>query len=297
MGPRIYPSDQNVSQLLPAPTGSTTPTPTPTITPTPTPTPTPGVPIITTNLLLYADGQSISYSGSGTTWVNLAPPIAPGTGDMTLIGQPEFNYRPNLNYFSFNGLSQYSYGLAFNPTQDYTGLSYTWGGWFKLCRGPRVKSLLAFGIGLTLQSDDFLGGSLNLYKDVNDFITVQIWNQINVSPSFPVTLTGSTITSTTKVPNNEWCYIVASYQKNSTVTIYLNGLPVTTGLGPLQGQLIRAGNTTENVGWNICYGGFVGDNVPFKLTRMEVGDIEAYKTVLSDVQVLSNYNAQKNKYI
>lgn len=295
---RVYPSDQNVSQLLPTPTvgpGTPTPTPVPTSTPTPTPTPVPGIPISTPNLRLYSDGQSISYPGTGTTWFNLATPGIPGVTDLTLIQTPTFNRTPTKNFFSFEGLEEWAHTYAYGGFGNEYDYSYTWGGWYRLSRGPVNKPLLAFGIGLfPFSFMEFIGCSLNLYKNENDYPAVQVFLQIDSTPSTPTILTGATITSTTKMPNDEWCYVVASYAKNSQVKIYLNGVLTATGAAPSNGHLLYP---YDSVGWNLCYGGYLGDQVGFKLTRMDVGDVEVYQTVLNATEILNNYNAQKSKYI
>jgi hypothetical protein len=299
MGPRVYPSDQNVSQLLPSPTvgpGTPTPTPVPTSTPTPTPTPTPGIPISTPNLRFYVDGQSISYPGTGTTWYNLATPAAPGYYDGVLYASPPFTQTTSKNYFSFNGLTQWTsqdIGRSQDNAYDY---SYTWGGWFRLSRGPIFKSLMAFGIGLEYTTD-FYGCPLNLFKDNNDYLAVQLFKQIDPTPSTPRILTGTTLTSTTKLPNDLWSYIVAVYSKNSQMQLYLNGSLIGTVAVPSQGHLIWNGLQNTNIGWNLCYGGYLGDAIPSHITRMDAGDMEVYQTGLSGAQILSNYNAQLYKYI
>ena len=297
MGPRVYPSYQNVSQLLPTPTptGSVTPTPTPTQTPTPTPTPTPGIPISTTNLRFYVDGQSISYPSTGTIWYNLATPGIPGYYNGDLFGSPLFNQTTLKNYFSFNGLTQYTIqnvGRSQDNNYDY---SYTWGGWFRLSRGPVLKSLMAFGIGLTYTTD-YVGCSLNLYKDTNDYLAVQLYKQIDPTPSTPRELTSTLVRSSTKIPNDEWCYITAVYSKNSQIQIYLNATLIVTGAVPAAGHLIWNGLTGVDPGWNLCYGGNL-EAGHSHFTRMDVGDMEVYQTALGGSQILSNYNAQSYKYI
>jgi hypothetical protein len=288
MGPRIYPSYQNISQLLPTPTSGPGPTPTiaPTSTPTPTPTPTPGVPIITTGLTTYLDGQSLSYPGSGSVWYS----ISPATNDFILQGSPEFNYSTLKNYFSFNGLSQTTYNTT-GVDPYFFGKTFTFGGWFRASVGPVQKSFLAHGPrGVGKINDEFLGQSLNLYKDENDYLVLNVWQQIDVTPTQNEILTGATITSTIKLPNDQWSYIIARYIPNSQIDVFLNGVNVATGVAPSQGNLIRPGNGPTNVAWNLCIGS------P-KVTRMDVGDVEIYNASLSDVQILSNYNAQSYKYI
>jgi hypothetical protein len=303
---RVYPSDQNVSQLLPTPTvgpGTLTPTPAPTVTPTPTPTPTPGIPISTTNLSIYNDGQSISYPGTGSTWFNLATPIpfTPGFSDTLLIATPTFNQTPSKNYFSFDGLNEWAYSLVYGGvSQSYNG-SYTWGGWYRLSRGPVNKPLLSFGVGLEYNDPEWWGCPLNLFKNQDDYIAVRLFLQQNPVPGQFTVLTGTTVTSTTKIPNDEWCYIVATYQENSQIKIYLNGNLIATGAAPASGFFIYTNPSVTNVGWNLGRGGELSydiNPVYSKLTRMDVGDIEVYyNAVLNATQILSNYNAQINKYI
>jgi hypothetical protein len=288
MGPRVYPSYQNPSQLISPTVGPLTPTPTPV--PTPTPTPVPGIPIILSGLTLYVDGQSISYPGTGTTWTNLQSGGF-SVGNVLLQAIPNFNYRPTYNFFSFDGLVDYAYNPD-TPPDD----SFTFGGWFRAYRGPVGKCFMGFGEGLAydfIGTGSYTGQGIALFKDVNDYLTVQVWNQIDVPPgSGPNILTGATVSSTTKLPNNEWSYIVATYQKNVQVKIYLDGALIKTGGVPTSGNLISPGS---NIGWVVCKGPNIYPNN--KIARMDIGDLEAYNRVLSDAEVLSNYNAQVSKYI
>lgn len=74
--------------------------------------------IITSGLTLHIDaGNSSSYTGSGSTWIDIA-----GTADnITLVGTPSYT-SGTPSYFSFNGSSQYGTGSAANilPSTSYT---------------------------------------------------------------------------------------------------------------------------------------------------------------------------------
>jgi hypothetical protein len=74
-------------------------------------------PVVTTDLVLRLDaGDMASYSGSGSTWTDIA-----GTQDnVTLYGSPTYTAGTPA-YFSFNGTNQYGLGSgSVVPTTSYT---------------------------------------------------------------------------------------------------------------------------------------------------------------------------------
>jgi hypothetical protein len=292
MGPRIYPSDQSVSQLLPTPTpipgGS--PTPTPTLTPTPTPTPLPsGIPIIQSGLTLYMDGQSLSYPGTGTTWYNQ---VTTGLtyGNSIITGTtPTFNKTLLKNYFSFNGLNDFTYNTSYIDPEIY-GYYWTFGGWINVSLGPTNKILYQRGNGLINGYTEFYGASLILYKNSNDYLSADVWN--NVPATIPY-ITGVTINSSTKLTNDTWVYITMRYNYNSNAQLFINGTQVATSSVPSQGKLLRPFISESGLVWNA--GINTGNITP--TTRMNIGDFEIYNRSLSDSEILSNYNIQKYKYI
>ena len=80
---------------------------------------------VTSGLTLHLDAaNTTSYSGSGSTWTDLA-----GTADnITLVGSPTFT-SGTPSYFTFNGSSQYGTGSGTNVVPSTT---YTKSVWFYL---------------------------------------------------------------------------------------------------------------------------------------------------------------------
>ena len=74
--------------------------------------------LVSSGLTLHIDaGNSSSYSGSGSTWTDIA-----GTADnITLVGSPTYT-SGTPSYFTFNGSTQYGTGSGTNvvPTTAYT---------------------------------------------------------------------------------------------------------------------------------------------------------------------------------
>lgn len=81
--------------------------------------------VVTSGLTLHLDAaNTTSYSGSGTTWTDLA-----GTADnITLVGSPTFT-SGTPSYFTFNGTTQYGTGSGANVVPSTT---YTKSVWFYL---------------------------------------------------------------------------------------------------------------------------------------------------------------------
>lgn len=74
--------------------------------------------VVTQNLRLNLDpDNSASYSGSGTTWTDLASPA----DNVSLVGSPTYT-SGTPSYFTFNGTTQYAIGSAIGvvPTTQYT---------------------------------------------------------------------------------------------------------------------------------------------------------------------------------
>jgi hypothetical protein len=98
------------------------------------------------------------------------------------------------------------------------------------------------------------------------------------------TISGVYAYSTTIIPNiTSWYYIVGVWDSATSIKFYLNGVLESTTL--TSNGFLR--NST--LGWNSgIYGTTFSNNW--------VADFEVYARVLSDAEVLYNYNANKAKY-
>lgn len=108
--------------------------------------------VITSGLSMYLNaGDPLSYSGSGTTWIDLS-----GAGaDQTLFNTPTYTAGPPA-YFSFNGVNEYSVGsLPFViPPNTYTKIV-----WFQL-NGVGDNNLVSSSAGGHFM---FFAGTSTLY--------------------------------------------------------------------------------------------------------------------------------------
>jgi hypothetical protein len=73
--------------------------------------------IVTNGLLLYVNGSSDVYSGTGTTWSDLST----YNNNATLTGSPTYNVGTGGGSFAFNGSTQYAPVTAALLNTTYTG--------------------------------------------------------------------------------------------------------------------------------------------------------------------------------
>lgn len=261
------------------PTATPTPTPTgPTATPTNTPTPSPPTPTPTiTNTptptpLPYTDGYTIlvndttpSYPGTGTTWTSIATGT---TSNATMINGPVWS-GGTPGFFTFDGTNDYG---NFGPSsRSATTGSCTFGAWFRTTTSATQKIIAMRGL-----DGSGIGWSL--------FITKSTTNKMTVGVVTTTPLVGTELASTTTLVDNTWYYVYGVWTQGTNLKIYVNGslentVSVTgTGLrDSLTGWILMRGN-----------GGTYSNG--------SVSEFVIYNTVLSDAQILNNFNFTKYKY-
>lgn len=222
--------------------------------------------ISTNGLVLYLDaGNTKSYSGTGTTWVD----ISQSGNNGTLINSPTFN--------SSNGG-----GIVFDGVDDYvtqsniTSNSLTFDFWFRVTdktsgyhyvmsygnnvAGQMVSISIAntavgtYGISVR-EIYCFLGGSDPSLRGT-DFI-------INFNTTYNVVMT---------VTNG-----------SSTIGFYVNGInyPITNA-------------TTLNLGTTFGLGRWVSQNSNFLKGTIFSGKV--YNRILTQTEITQNYNATKGRF-
>lgn len=247
------------------PTISLTPTNTNTPTITPTPSSTPGfIPIITSGLTIYGDANlGHSYPGTGTIITDLS-----GNGyNGNLINGTSFS-GGTPNSFKYDGVNDYIQFPGYNGPGN---IDYTWGCWVRLNSGlPTMwmKGQSSSDWGLRLEMD----------------ATGQFNAGAAASLTSGGTVSGIYAYSTTIIPNiTSWYYIVGVWDSATSIKFYLNGVLESTTL------TTRGFLRNSTLGWNSgIYGTTFSNNW--------VADFEVYARVLSDAEVLYNYNANKSKY-
>jgi hypothetical protein len=246
-----------------------TPTPTPTSTSTPTPTATP-VPITgyTDGYYILVNDNSASYPGTGTTWFSLATGT---TYNGTLTNGPVWS-GGTPGFFTFDGTNDWvDFGTASSGST--TG-SFTWGGWVKTTTSATEKIFMMRGNDSSLN-----GWSLLLAKrNDNKFLA----GCVTLLPGGTPTFVGAV--SSTVMSNDTWYYLVGVWDANNSINIYVNGsLETTTGNARTQ---LRG----PSLGWNLMR------NNDGTFTNGNLSEFIVYQSVLSGVDILNNFNANKSKY-
>ena len=228
-----------------------------------------GPKIITSGCVLALDAaDKFSYPGSGTTWKDLS-----GNGNTgTLTNGPTFN-AGNMGSIVFDGVNDYvdttnSTGLNFTNTSGTVSL------WFKtsvtntFLIAKNMDSTGGWGVlidasGIPLfEAKNNASGASAFYRYVNATGTNNVWH--NIVAAFT--------TSTSVVANN-------------TVSMYFNGV---LNQSALTRVLVYGGNTagTIQLGRRTSGGYFNGN----------ISNVQIYNRLLSDNEVLQNYNATKSRF-
>lgn len=219
-----------------------------------------------TSLLIYLDSGNLeSYPTSGSTWFDLTS----GNDNATLINSPVF-------FSSFDGI------LNFNGTTQYATVSdigdlpnWTVECWF------RLESSLDDRISSIVCNQYNLATKLNFSIGTNN----APFNR-NIAVGF---FDGAWRTTNGFVPSlNTWYQVVGTYD-GSTIKQYVNG--------------VASGGTVNYVG-NPQSGGEIRLmrrwDSPDTFDNLIDGDlaiVKIYNTVLSDVEVLQNYNDNASRFI
>jgi hypothetical protein len=219
--------------------------------------------IITSGLTTLLDaGFTPSYPKSGTTWTDLSF----GGNNGTLTNGP--TYSPD------NGGS-----IVFDGTNDYvsilnnTTVSFTIGCWINTTATSFTGSEGYEGNGI-VWSD--VGGI------ANDFVL----SILNNKASWFTGDNTTTINGTTTINTGSWFYItVVKNGTNSTKELFINGISESIG---------TSGTSTLTANPNIIIGGNTLDSRYF---NGKIAQVKIYNRVLSESEILQNYNSQINRFI
>jgi hypothetical protein len=239
---------------------TTTTTTAPTTTTTTTAAP---LPVITTGLVLYVDASiPSSYPGTGTTWYDLSPSGYNGT----LSGSTAYSSL-NGGYISTQSSTGYiDFGLS---SAGSSTSAFTWGGWFNV---PSFTN-----IPMTR------GGGTDSYPNGWNLATVFLSTAFNGSiiTSVPgITQTNASYVSSPS--SGVWYNHITVWNPGVSIKVYINGI-------------LRATQNTSNTvlrtssqGWNTSIDG--------TKTNQSYGSMMVYNTVLSDADVLQNFNSTKTRF-
>lgn len=220
-----------------------------------------GAPVVDSSLVLWLDaGQSTSYSGAGTNFVD----ISPASNSGTLIGTIPFNPTDSGGSFSFNGGDNYI-GNFVTPLVR-TG-SRTIESWFQISTNS---------VRMALAGD----------RDATGWIFCVNRNG-NGSLSYNHAGAGGTedFNFAANVPINTWVNAAVTYDVVSAIVrIYMNGnlLGTASSFTPIA----PATTPVSYVGWETNSQKFQG----------KIAATKIYNRALTAVEVQQNFNALRRRY-
>lgn len=152
--------------------------------------------IVLNNLILRLDpDNSSSYSGSGTTWADLAGPAQ----NLTLFGSPTYT-SGTPSYFTFNGTTQYANTAT---TGIVNTTAYTKSAWFYL-NGYQDNNIFS-GDGHFI----YMGPQANIDRKI--YCGHANWGSFTAYPS------AATINL------NTWYNVTLTFSTTNGMTLYING--------------------------------------------------------------------------
>lgn len=241
-------------------------------------------PIITIDLLIYFEANDpTSYSGSGSTWVNI------GTGgttyNATLLGTgglPTF-VSGSIKSFLFtrnllaNGTSYLDYNYMRFLRPNAISDDFTWCAWIKTTE---------VGNGLNHYNLMFIVSTET--GDLNDDFGFGI--DVNGKLSYGDGKTGAsdiTLRSTQSVNTGTWTFVAVTRKKSTgAVVLYINGVADTSGT-------CNVGNTLSTATYVLIAS---ETDFPGYTFGGNLGAVLGNTSVLTADQILQNFNAQRATY-
>lgn len=230
-------------------------------------------------ILLDASDKN-SYIGSGTNWRDV---VNNNGFNSTTYTYPTYVNDGKSSYFSFiydgvtvNNIYCYSSGLVTNTS---TQTQYTRLGWFYLT---------SFSIGWSPIIQNEIGNNTDMGLTVNGSGYIQFRQYTNSATNGTVSQDYGVLSNGT-VSLNRWNFAAIAVDRiNNQVSFYINGNFDSTK------SINVIGNSYSN---NMLLGGTWADS--FTGNRMLKGRIASvyhYNRLLTSVEVLQNYNAQKSRF-
>ena len=234
--------------------------------------------LLSSSRLINLDAtNAASYSGSGTAWTNLD---SAGSYSATLQNGPTFNSSdPSNKYFTFDGTNQIAEIAAAAAINPSTSASFTLQIW---ARVNTASPNFVTGDGLISKqfwSPSFDGYSLSLRTDKSLYLKMN----------------GSSVDGTYSSGVNVWDNNWALY----TIVVDFGGGSGSPSYTYVSTRRVVTGNNTD--------GGIPSANAPLQFPRgiqdttfnfcpADVGAFYVYNTILSQTQIIQNYDATKSRY-
>lgn len=219
--------------------------------------------LVINGLVMYLDaGNPASYSGSGTSWVDLSG----NNNNCTLINGPTYNQN-SLGEIAFDGVNDY--GEAANSS-SLNSTSITAGVWFKYSANPASPSAMIIGKHTS-------SGSSNGWY-------------ITMGPTgipgggCKVGATGYDAASSSALAKNTWHYLTLTTASGSSMKWYVNGLLVTTTVVPTLAantDVLRIADSIDTF-WSI--------------QGCSLSQVQIYNRTLTSAEVLQNFNAHRGRF-
>jgi len=219
--------------------------------------------IVTSNLILCVDaGSPRSYSGSGTSWLD----VSGSNYTSTLTNGPVYTNANAASYFTFDGVNDFSISMGLQTF----GNSMTWEAWIYATGNANPYNMF---MGRYLPYFGFYGGN-SLYFS----------NYINSVQQ--------TIQTASTLSLNTWYHaaFTTSYSApNTTMTIYTNGVQSTSAS--------YSGTQNNFAGYGFMIGdGNNGSNLSWYPFTGRIGNVKVYDKALSATEILQNFNALRGRY-
>tara|TARA_R100000234_G_C4991269_1_gene175689 strand:- start:517 stop:1218 length:702 start_codon:yes stop_codon:yes gene_type:complete len=220
--------------------------------------PSSGSSIITDDLVIHLDaGDSSSYSGSGSTWTNIAP-------SGTSWGNATLKTSSGLNTYSSSDGGYFTTPRAYipHPSGSGTFTTFTYSVW---CYPTTVS-----------------GGYDTLFDQDNDKWFIGLMNDtfITYNPTFNV--------SDFDLLANNWYNLVVAHTHTQAVRFYSNGqLKFTSTTN-------STSHTFSNI--SIGAGGVTSSSTGDETWPGRIASILIYDTELTASEVTTNYNAEKARF-
>ena len=229
--------------------------------------------LLTTNRVIYLDANNTnSYSGTGTTWINLD---LSGAYSATLNGSPTFDNATSNKYFEFNPgeatgqFAQINQVAAINPSVNQP---FTIQMWVRITNIGSQGSLVSKAFG----SPSYDGYALGYRTDNKLQLHLNGSSQVNY------------FNSISGVLSSEWALYTANIQFGNGVgrtnKLFVNGRQVMTATSNETGIPSPTQNLTFPTG-------FYGEG------ECDIGQFYYYNTELTTTQIIQNFDATKPTYI
>ena len=230
-------------------------------------------PIITNGLIMHLEaGNPLSYTGSGTTWVDMSNNSRNGT----LINGVGYS-SSNGGVLTFDGVNDYV-SLASMNSALVNKTSFTYDTWFK-CNNTStaaLKTLFSFGSNPNYSNDILFGVTSNT-------ILMQVNNGADASSTFTFTSTG-------------WNNLSIIYDGTQTgnanrLKAYVNGVLMTVSFGS---YIVPSSTSSVNQS-NSAIGAY--STGPFdNFFNGNIASSKLYNRSLSESEVTQNFNATKSRF-